>query len=327
MTAQRSSIHSVMRRIVWLQLSAKMNRLLNALAASAILLTSAMAQNIGVSLAYSDDLFLTTLRQAMEQRAKELGVKIQFDHAQGDIGKQLNQIQNFAAQKMDAIVVNPVDTMATPKMTKLVTDVGIPLIYVNLKPAEETLPKGVAYVGSDENISGKLQGEEIARLLNNKGNVVILVGELATQAAVLRTEGVEKVVAKHPEMRIVGKQTANWKRNEAIDLMNNLLVAGTNIDAVVANNDEMAIGAILALQQAGKDPKNLVIGGIDATQDALREMERGNLAVTVFQDPKAQGRGAVETAVKLTKGEQVDSFVWIPFQLVTRDNYKEFLTK
>jgi hypothetical protein len=133
--------------------------------------------------------------------------------------------------------------------------------------------------------------------------------------------------AKTPEMKIVGKQTANWKRNEAIDLMNNLLVAGTNIEAVAANNDEMAIGAILALQQAGKDPKKLVIGGIDATQDALREMERGNLAVTVFQDPKAQGRGAVETAVKLTKGEQVDSFVWIPFQLVTRDNDKEFLTK
>jgi len=109
--------------------------------------------------------------------------------------------------------------------------------------------------------------------------------------------------------------------------MNNLLVAGTKIAAVAANNEEMAIGAILALQQAGKGPKNLVIGGIDATQDALREMERGNLAVTVFQDPKAQGRGAVETAVKLTKGEQVDSFVWIPFQLVTRDNYKELLTK
>ena len=252
MTAQRSSIHSVMRRIVWLQLSAKMNRLLSTLAASAILLTSAMAQNIGVSLAYSDDLFLTTLRQAMEQRAKELGVKIQFEHAQGDIGKQLNQIQNFAAQKMDAIVVNPVDSMATPNMTKLATNAGIPLVYVNLKPAEETLPKGVAYVGSDENISGKLQGEEIARLLNNKGNLVILVGELATQAAVLRTEGVEKVVAKHPEMRIVGKQTANWKRNEAIDLMNNLLVAGTNIDAVAANNDEMAIGAILALHRLAR---------------------------------------------------------------------------
>jgi inositol transport system substrate-binding protein len=298
-----------------------------AFATSAILMTSAMAQKIGVSLAYSDDVFLTTLREAMEKRAKELGVTIQFEHAQGDIGKQLSQIQNFVAQKMNAIVVNPVDSMATPNMTKLATNAGIPLVYVNLKPAEETLPQGVAYVGSDENVSGRLQGEEIARLLNNKGNLVIMVGELATQAALLRTEGVEKVVAKHPEMKIVGKQTANWKRNEAIDLMNNLLVAGTKIDAVAANNDEMAIGAILALQQAGKDPKKLVIGGIDATQDALREMERGNLSLTVFQDPKAQGKGAVETAVKLAKGEEVESFVWIPFQLVTQDNYKEFLAK
>ena len=298
-----------------------------AFATSAILMTSAMAQKIGVSLAYSDDVFLTTLREAMEKRAKELGVTIQFEHAQGDIGKQLSQIQNFVAQKMNAIVVNPVDSMATPNMTKLATNAGVPLVYVNLKPAEETLPQGVAYVGSDENVSGRLQGEEIARLLNNKGNLVIMVGELATQAALLRTEGVEKVVAKHPEMKIVGKQTANWKRNEAIDLMNNLLVAGTKIDAVAANNDEMAIGAILALQQAGKDPKKLVIGGIDATQDALREMERGNLSLTVFQDPKAQGKGAVETAVKLAKGEKVESFVWIPFQLVTQDNYKEFLAK
>ena len=298
-----------------------------AFATSAILMTSAMAQKIGVSLAYSDDVFLTTLREGLEKRAKELGVTIQFEHAQGDIGKQLSQIQNFVAQKMNAIVVNPVDSMATPNMTKLATNAGIPLVYVNLKPAEETLPQGVAYVGSDENVSGRLQGEEIARLLNNKGNLVIMVGELATQAALLRTEGVEKVVAKHPEMKIVGKQTANWKRNEAIDLMNNLLVAGTKIDAVAANNDEMAIGAILALQQAGKDPKKLVIGGIDATQDALREMERGNLSLTVFQDPKAQGKGAVETAVKLAKGEKVESFVWIPFQLVTQDNYKEFLAK
>jgi inositol transport system substrate-binding protein len=146
-------------------------------------------------------------------------------------------------------------------MTKLVTAASIPLVYVNLRPAKDTLPKGVAYVGSDENVSGKLEGEAIAKLLNNKGNIVIMIGELATQAAVLRTEGIEKVVAQHPEMKIVGKQTANFRRNEAIDLMNNWLVAGTKIDAVAANNDEMAIGAILALQQAGKDPKKLVIGG------------------------------------------------------------------
>jgi len=298
-----------------------------AFAGSAIIVTSAMAQKIGVSLSSFDHLFLVNVREAMTATAKELGVDIQFEDAQGDIGKQLNQIQNFVTQGMNAIIVNPVDTMATPKMTELATAAGIPLVYVNLKPAEETLPKGVVYIGSDENVSGKLEGEEIARLLNNKGNVVIMMGELATQAAVLRTEGIEKVVAQHPEMKIVGKQTANFRRSEAIDLMNNWLVAGTQIDAVAANNDEMAIGAILALQQAGKDPKKVVIGGIDATPDALAEMEKGNLDVTVFQDGRGQGRGAVETAVKLIKGENVESFVWIPFELVTQDNYKGYLKR
>ena len=115
--------------------------------------------------------------------------------------------------------------------------------------------------------------------------------------------------------------------DEAIDLMNNWLVAGTQIDAVVANNDEMAIGAILALQQAGKDPKKVVVAGIDATPDALAEMEKGNLDLTVFQDAKGQGSGSVETAVKLIKGENVESFVWIPFELVTQENYKEYLKK
>ena len=304
-----------------------MKHLIIALAASAILMTSGMAQRIGVTLSAFEHQFLVKVKEAMTEKAKELGVQIQFMEAQGDIGKQLNQIQTFMSQGIDAIIVNPVDTTATPKMTKLVTGAGIPLVYVNLQPAEETLPKGVAYVGSEEIVSGKLQGEGIAKLLNNKGNIVIMMGELATQAAVLRTEGVEKVVAQHPEMKIVGKQTANWRRNEAIDLMNNWLVAGTKIDAVVANNDEMAIGAILALQQAGKDVKKVVIAGIDATADALAEMEKGNLDLTVFQDAKGQGKGAVETAVKLIKGEKVESFVWIPFELVTSENYKEYLKR
>jgi inositol transport system substrate-binding protein len=268
-----------------------MKHLITALAASAILMTSAVAQEIGVTLSAFEHQFLVKVREAMTEKAKELGVQIQLVEAQGDIGKQLNQIQTFISQGIDAIIINPVDTMASPKMTKLVTEAGIPLVYVNLQPAEETLPKGVAYVGSEEIVSGKLQGEAIAKLLNNKGNVVIMMGELATQAAVLRTEGVEKVLAQHPEMKIVGKQTANWRRNEAIDLMNNWLVAGTQIDAVVGNNDEMAIGAILALQQAGKDPKKVVVAGIDATTDALAEMEKGNLDITRLPGRQGSGEG------------------------------------
>ncbi|MGA7391708.1 MAG: sugar ABC transporter substrate-binding protein [Terrimicrobiaceae bacterium] len=306
-----------------------MKRLLLAFAASAIMMTCAVAQNVGVCMAYFDDLFLTNLREAMSATAKEKGVKLQFEDAQGDIGKQLSQIQNFIAQKVDAIVVNPVDSSATAQMTNLVKGAGIPLVYVNRQPLEPLNPgEPIVYVGSDENVSGKLEAEGIAKLLNGKGNVVIMMGELATQAAILRTEGAEKVFKQHPDIKVVQKQTANWRRNEAIDLMNNWLVAGTPIDAVCANNDEMAIGAIIALQQAGKDPKKVVIGGVDATRDALAEMEKGNLAVTVFQDAKGQGKAVIESVEKLLKKEKFESpNVYVPFELVTKENYKEYLKK
>ena len=130
------------------------------------------------------------------------------------------------------------------------------------------------------------------------------------------------------DMKIVEKQPANFQRTEAVDLMNNWLVSGVEIDGIAANNDEMAIGAIIALQQAGRDPKELVIGGIDATPDALHEMERGTLDVTVFQDGKGQGTAVIDTALKLIKGEKLeDRFVFVPWQLVTQENYKEFLGK
>jgi inositol transport system substrate-binding protein len=282
---------------------------------------------VAVSMAHFDDNFLTILRNAMATEAKTQDIDIQFEDAQGDIGKQLNQIQNFIAQKADAIIVNPVDTSATPKMTKLATEGHIPLVYVNRKPIEEQLPPGVSFVGSDENLSGTLEAEELARLMNHKGNIAIMVGELATNAAELRTKDVEKVVAKYPDMKIIQKQTANFQRNEAIDLMNNWIVSGEKIDAVAANNDEMALGALIAMKQAGISPEKVLVGGIDATPDALAEMDKGNLAVTVFQDARGQGKGAVDTALKLVKGEQVESIVWVPFQIVTRDNYKTFLNK
>lgn len=304
-----------------------MKRILMVLVASTLLMGSAMAQTIAVSMARFDDNFLTILREAMQARADELGVNIQFEDSQGDIGRQLSQEQNFIAEGVDAMVLNPVDTAATPQMTKLAVESGIPLVYVNRKPDVDTLPEGVVYVGSDENVSGKLQGEEIARLLGNKGNIAIMIGELATNAAELRTKGVELVAAEHPDLNIVEKQPANFQRNEAIDLMNNWLVSGVEIDAIAANNDEMAIGAIIALQQAGRDPKELVIGGIDATPDALVEMKRGNLDVTVFQDAKGQGIAVVDAAVALINGEKLDSFLMVPFQLVTSENLDQFLGK
>src|SRR5688572_812471 len=283
---------------------------------------------IGVSMAHFDDNFLTILRTAMVEHAATLpDIALQFADAQGDVGRQLSQIQNFVAQNAAAIIVNAADTSATPGMTKVARDAGVPLVYVNRRPAEETLPSGVVFVGSEDLQAGTLEMEELARLMNHRGNVAIMVGELASNGAQLRTKAVENVVAKYPGMKIVEKQVGNFQRERGLDLTNNWLTAGTAIDAVAANNDEMAIGAIMAIRQAGIAPGKILVGGVDATPDALAELAKGTLAVTVFQNARGQARGAVDAAVKLSRKEHVDSFVWIPFELVTRENYKQFLDR
>src|SRR5262249_16248074 len=169
--------------------------------------------------------------------------------------------------------------------------------------------------------------EELARLMNHQGNVAVMIGELASNGAQLRTAAVEQVVAKYPDMKIVEKQIGNFQRERGLDLMNNWLTAGTKIDAVAANNDEMAIGAIMAIRQAGVPPEKIMVGGGDATPDALAELAKGTLAVTVFENGRGQGRGAVDAAMALVRGERIDHFVWIPFELVTRENYRSFLNR
>ncbi len=295
-------------------------------AALAALPAAAHSATLGVSMALFDDNFLTSVRASMKESARELNVSIQFEDAQNDIGRQLSQIQNFIAQKVDAIIVNPVDTDATPRMTRLVVSAGLPLVYVNRMPADKQLPPRVSFVGSDETQSGTLEMAEVCRLLKGKGEIVILIGELTNQAARQRTQDVYDVIAR-PEcrgMRVLDKQAANWKRTQAADLMTNWLSAGLRPQAVVANDDEMAIGAIQSLKQAKLLSKTLV-AGIDATPDGLAAMRAGELQATVFQNAPAQGRGAVDTALKLVRGESVPSLVWVPFELVTPSNLASYL--
>ena len=301
-----------------------MKRLILALTATVAFSAAAHATTVGVTMDKFDDNFLTSVRNAIGDEAKAKGVTAQFEDAQDDVSKQLSQIQNFIAQKVDAIIVNPVDTSATPKMTELAVAAKIPLVYVNRKPEDKTLPANVAFVGSNEKVSGKLEGEELVKCLKGKGNIVLMEGQLSNNAALDRTADIEEVVAANPGIKIIQKQTANWDRNQALDLMNNWITGGEKIDGVAANNDEMAIGAILALKQAGQDPKSICIGGIDATADGLAEVANGHLYVTVFQNSKGQGKGAVDTALALIKGEKVPSFVDVPFEKVTKDNYKTY---
>ncbi|MEX6507540.1 sugar ABC transporter substrate-binding protein [Jiella sp. M17.18] len=306
-----------------------MKSLLLGVGLAALLSTSAMAETIGVSMALFDDNFLTVLRNGMQQYAdSKPGVTLQIEDAQNDISKQLNQIQNFVASGVDAIIVNPVDTDATVAMSKAAENAGIPLVYVNREPINvDKLPKNQAFVASDEKQSGTLETKEVCKLLGGKGNVLVIMGELSNQAARQRTADIHDVIKNDPNcqgMKVTDEQTANWQRTQAANLMTNWLSSGRKFDAVISNNDEMAIGAIQAMKAAGKDPKSVVVAGIDATRDGLAALRAGDLKATVFQDAAGQGQGAVDAALKLAKGEHVDQKVYIPFQLVTPDNIDKF---
>jgi inositol transport system substrate-binding protein len=308
-----------------------MKKLLIATAVSATLLApvAAHAQKIGLAMAQLDT-FLTIVKNGSLEEGKKLGATVQVEDAGGDVGKQLCQIQNMIAQKYDAIIVNPVDTDATPKMTKMVTEAGIPLVYVNRKPVDfDKLPKGVAFVASDERVSGTLETQEVCRLLKGRGDILVLMGELSNEAARTRTKDVEEVIATKDcaGMKIVDKREGGWDRTKAQDITTNWLSSGVKFDAIIANNDEMAIGAINALKAAKKWTASTIVAGVDATPDALASLKAGDLKATVFQNAHGQGSGAVQAAVKLIKKQPVERFVNILFELVTRANLSKYSGK
>ncbi|AUJ65819.1 rhizopine-binding protein (plasmid) [Aestuarium zhoushanense] len=313
-----------------------MKKTLIAASVTALMSTTAMAENIGVSMALFDDNFLTVLRNGMIEMADGMeGVDLQVEDAQNDVAKQLDQVNNFIASGVDAIIVNPVDTSATQALTDAAASAGVPLVFVNRQPINvDTLPDNQAFVASNEVESGTLQTIEVCRLFAEAGkteaSVYVMMGELSNQAAVQRTADIHDVIAAGKcavTLNILDEQTANWSRDQAQTLMTNWLSTGAEFDGVIANNDEMAVGAIQALKAAGVSMDDVVVAGIDATQDALLAMAAGDLDATVFQDAAGQGAGSLDAALKLARGESVDQKVYIPFQLVTPANIGDYTSK
>ncbi|WP_105418281.1 MULTISPECIES: substrate-binding domain-containing protein [Neorhizobium] len=302
---------------------------LAAVFAASIAASAHAETTIGFSMQRFDDNFLAILRSGLEARAKELGnVKLLIEDAQGDVSKQQSQIDNFIASKVDGIIVIPVEADAGVTISKTVENAGIPMVFANNQPSNiDKLPAKQVFVGSDQIEAGTLEATAVCKALGGRGNAVILMGELGTLVARGRTEAVHNVF-KSDEckgIKIVEEQTAGWQRTNALDLVTNWLTAGTQFDAVIANNDEMALGAIQALKASGASTKNVVVAGIDATQDALVAMKAGDMAVTVQQDPAVQGKDALDAILKVVKGEPTEKKIYSNLTLVTKDNLANFL--
>ncbi|MBC8587217.1 sugar ABC transporter substrate-binding protein [Paratissierella segnis] len=281
---------------------------------------------IGYSCNNFNDTFQTYIVDAAKAYVNdnpELSIDVQ--DAQEDVIKQQDQINAFIEQGVDALVVVPVDTSAMDPITEAAKKENIPLVYVNRNPfGEDTVPENVYYVGSQEIIAGQLQMEFVGEELGGKGNVAILVGILSNEGAVKRTEGNESIIEeKYPDIKVLAKESGNWQRDQGLTITENWLTAyGNDLNAILSNNDEMALGALKASRDAGRD--DIIIVGVDAIPDALASIEEGGLTATVLQDAVGQGKGALEAAHKALKGESQDSINWVPFKLITTDNLDEY---
>ncbi len=249
------------------------------------------------------------------------GVKVVMVDAQSDVQKQFSQVENFVAQKVDAIILNPCELEASTPAVDYVKKAGIPLVLVN----QVTKSAGDSYIGSNDFEAGRMAMEAIAKKLNGQGGVLMLHGIMGTSAQLQREAGAREVFAKYPGLKLVDHQTASWDRAKAMALTENWIQAHKGkFSAVFAHNDEMAMGALLALERAGLK-KDVYVIGIDAIAQALSAVKEGRLDATVFQDAVGQGKGSVDAALQLAKKQPCAKETMIPFQLVTRENVTQFL--
>ncbi len=280
---------------------------------------------IGIALPDFDDKWLSYLQDGMTTYEKEAGnIEGIYVDAMNDAAKQMSQVETFISQGVDAIAIVPVDTESVGTIVDMANGADIPIVVVNR--TYEGIEEATAFVGGNSIDSGIIQMEEVAKLLGGKGNVAIMNGQSGQEAEIKRTEGNKQVIGENPGLKLVKEKNADWDRAKGMTLMENWLQSGEKIDAVVANNDEMAIGAIMALEAAGK-LEEVVVAGIDGTPDALEYVKSGKLKVSVFQDAFGQGSKGLEVAAKAAQGEEVEKMNFIEFELITPENVETYVKK
>lgn len=276
---------------------------------------------IGVTLLNLSNEFIVDIREAMESKAAQMGVKLIVTDAERSAERQIQQVEGFIARRVDAIVLNPCEVEASSPAVDKAIQAGIPIINVN----SETRSAPTAFVGSRDEESAEIAIDYLAGRLNGEGQIVMITGYPGQAAEIKRTAGARAALRQYPGLKLIAEQTANWSREEGMALMENWLQSyGDRIDAVFAQNDEMGLGALNALQAAGAK-KKIILVSVDAIADALKAVERGQLDATVFQNARCQAETALETAVRIVNGQPYEESVLIPFELVTSRNVDQYV--
>ncbi|WP_166355703.1 substrate-binding domain-containing protein [Phytoactinopolyspora limicola] len=275
---------------------------------------------IGLAVSTLENPFFVTLRDGAEDVASEAGAELLVSDARDDAQSQANHVQDFITRDVDVLIVNPVDTAAIVPSIEAANDAGIPVVTVDRGSDGGEI---AAHIASDNVLGGRLAGEFLFEQIGGSGDVAQLEGIAGTSAARDRGAGFQEALDAASGISLASSQAANFSRDEGLTVAENVLQANSGLAGVFAQNDEMALGAVEAARSAGI-LDDLVIVGFDATDDALAAIQAGEMDATVAQLPDEMGAAAVEVALTIADGGDVEAEQGVDVQLVTSDNVADF---
>ena len=301
-----------------------MGRISISLAVAAVLAIGPVASSagaagrptVGLAISTLNNPFFVDLRDGAQAAAAKAGIALVVLDAQNDPARQASSVEDLIAKKVGAVIINPTDSDAIVPTVKKLNAAKIPVITVDRAANGGTV---AAHIASDNVAGGRMAAAYVARRLKGKGNVVMLEGIAGSSAARDRGKGFREGLQKFPGIKIVASQTADFDRSKGLTVMENILQAQKKINAVFAQNDEMALGAVQAIEGAKRQQAMFVVG-FDAIADALKAVNEGRIAATIAQQPKVMGRLAVEAAASRLKGGKVAKFTPVPLRLVTKNS-------
>lgn len=289
--------------------------------------TGTGSKTVGATLLSLQYPFLVTLNDAMKSEATKKDINLISLDPRQSTATELTQVEDLITKKPNAIVMIPVDQKASQAAAAKVNAAKIPLILVNTKFSDDFKGDYVSYVGSDDTEAGQIEGKYVLDQLPDGGSIVYLVGQYGGASTERRKAGFDKAIAGS-DVKVASEVEADGSRATAKSVMEDLLGRYPNkgeIKGVVAQSDEMALGASSAIKEAGRSDEFKFIIGVDGSDAGLKAVKSGDMTATVFQDAVGQGTKAMEVAADVIAGKSVDKAYNIPFQLVTKENLSKFL--
>ena len=291
----------------------KLKHTLLAAAFAASLSAPAMAKDaIALVISTLDNPFFVTLKEGAEKQAKALDYDLVVLDSQNDPAKELANVEDISVRGVKILLINPTDSDAVGNAIAVANQKKLPVITL-----DRAANKGqvVAHIASDNTAGGEMAGNYIAEKLGKGAKIIQLEGIAGTSAARDRGAGFAKAAQAH-DFKILASQPADFDRSKGLNVMENLLTAQPEVQGVFAQNDEMALGALRAIQAAGK--KDLVLVGFDGTDDGVKAVKGGKMAATIAQQPEKIGEIGVQTADKVLKGEKVEASIPVELKLINQ---------